>query len=106
MKRIICLILMLAVVCGINTQKTAFADEDVYFIICNPTAVVNVRRSANMHTQIVGNKYFGDEVIADKSKNGFFHIRAAESATFTPRTRRIPSAYSGRCPTASAPPAT
>lgn len=75
MKRFLWLIFTLAVICEINTPKIVFADEDVYFIICNPTAIVNVRRMPNTHSEIVGCKYFGDKVITDgKEKNGFVHI--------------------------------
>ena len=74
MKRILSILLLIALVSCINTAFSASDDADVYFIICEPKSDVNVRISPDMHSAIVGTKFFGDEVIVDKEKNGFVHI--------------------------------
>ena len=65
---------MLVLISQINTAKTAPDDADVYFIICEPGTSVNVRISPNTHAEIIGSKFFGDQLIVDKEKNGFVHI--------------------------------
>ena len=72
MKRL--LLIMIAVICAIIPCFSASEGEDEYFIICRPGTCVNVRISPDMHSEVIGCKFFGDEIFVDKEKNGFVHI--------------------------------
>lgn len=68
------LLIMIALVCTISPCLAAFDGVDEYFIICTPGTSVNVRISPNAHAEVIGSKFFGDQVFVDKEKNGFVHI--------------------------------
>ena len=74
MKRALLWIVAVALVWYINTDISLSKAEDVYFIICKPGTSVNVRISPKTHSEIIGSKFFGDEIIVDKERNGFVHI--------------------------------
>lgn len=72
MKRFI--LTLTALLCAISPCLAAFDGVDEYFIICTPGTSVNVRISPNTHAEVIGSKFFGDQVFVDKEKNGFVHI--------------------------------
>lgn len=54
--------------------STALADEDEYYIICNPSSRVNVHLAANKASEEIGWVECGDIVWSDgKKRNGFLH---------------------------------
>lgn len=72
MRRMIAVILCLAVIFGV---LTAFADDYSVFILCNPKTPVNVRRSPKKGNNVSGRLDFGDSVMTDGEKrNGYLHV--------------------------------
>lgn len=70
MKRAISIILLLA----IFATSAAFADENEYFILCNPDSHVCIRRSPKKDSDEIGQLEFGDMILTDgRKRNGFLH---------------------------------
>ena len=58
-----------------DAYQYAFADEDGYYVICDPGSYVNARNSPKKTSEVVGRLECGDYVRTDgKTRNGYVHI--------------------------------
>lgn len=72
MKRMVALILLLAVIFG---ATTGVCDEYRVYVLCNPKTPVNVRSRPKKGTTIVGRLDFGDWVLTEgEERNGFLRV--------------------------------
>lgn len=68
------ILIVVAFSCVISPCLAAYDGVDEYYIICKPGTSVNVRISPNSHAEVIGSKFFSDQVFVDKERNGFVHI--------------------------------
>lgn len=69
------ILIAILVFAAVNAYNYAFAESDVYFIICNPESHVNARNKPQKAASIVGRLECGDMVRTDgRQKNGYYHI--------------------------------
>lgn len=68
------ILLITTVLAAITACRTAFADQNEYYIICNPDSYVHVRKTPKKGGEETGQLYCGDRVVTDgKRKNGYLH---------------------------------
>ena len=78
MKKVSFWITFIAVICifieVLLLPSKAVTENGIYYIICNPQTVLNVRESPNKHDRMVGYFMCGDRVKIDgKERNGYYH---------------------------------